>query len=142
VLAHCFVLGVHCPSHASVEVLQKYGQFVPDVGHVPDELQVSKVFPLQLFSVVGVQTALHSPLVTVPFTQVPWALQVWGVVPEHPVELGAQTPTQALFQQALLPQSTGEPHEPVALQVCRPLPEQLVLPGTQDPEHAPPLHTY
>jgi len=80
-------------------VLQKYGQFVPDVGHVPDELQVSKVLPLQLFSVVGVQTALHTPLVTVPLTQAPWALQVWGVVvvPTHPVEPGAQTPTQALL---------------------------------------------
>ncbi len=80
-------------------LLQKYGQFVPDVGHVPDELQVSRVVPLQVFSVVGVQTAPQRPLVTAPVTQVPWALHVCGVVvdPTHPVEPGAQTPTQALL---------------------------------------------
>jgi len=117
---------------------------VPDAGHVPDELHVSRVLPLQVFSVVGVQTALHSPLVTAPLTQAPWLLQVWGVVldPTHPVAPGVQTPTQALVTQAWLVHGTGEPHEPAVLHVCRPLPEQLVFPGTQDPEHAPPLHTY
>ena len=117
---------------------------MPDVGQVPDELQVSKVLLLHIFSLFGVQTALQSPLVTEPLTHAPELLQFWGVVlvPTHPVAPGVQTPTQALVTQAWLLHGTGLPHAPATLHVCRPLPEQVVLPGTQDPAHAPPVHTY
>jgi hypothetical protein len=124
-----------------VDALQKYWQFVPDVGHVPDELQVSKVLPLQLFSVVGVQTALHSPLVTVPLTHVPWALQVWAVVddPTHPVELGAQTPVQAPPTHAWFVHACAAPQVPVESQVCTPLlvVEHFTALGEHTPVQAP-----
>jgi hypothetical protein len=47
----------------------------------------------------------------------------------------AQTPTQAPPEQVWFEQATALPHWPMMSQVCTPLPEHLVAPGTQTPWH-------
>jgi hypothetical protein len=37
-------------------------------------------------------------------------------------------------------QAAADPHWPLELQVCTPLPEHCFAPGTQTPVHVPPTH--
>jgi len=116
---------------------------VPEVGHFPEGSQVREVLPLQLLLTFGVQTAPHCPGVMVPLSQVPWLLQVCGVVPEQLTAPGEQTPTQAPPTQALFVHALGVPHFPLASQVCRLVAlEQVVVLGSQTPVQAPFTHAW
>jgi hypothetical protein len=37
-------------------------------------------------------------------------------------------------------QAAADPHWPLELQVCTPLPEHCFAPGTHTPVHVPPMH--
>lgn len=134
--------GEQVPPHAPP--LQTYVHGVPVVGNFPVESQVTGMFPVQVLSTPGRQTAPHCPGVMEPLTQAPWLLHVCGVVPEHWVSPGEQLPTQAPFTQAWSVHACAPPHAPVELQVCTPLPVEahFVAPGAQSPVQAPLTHAW
>ena len=112
---------------------------MPVVGYFPVESQVTGMFPLQVLSTPGTQTAPHCPVVMEPLTQAPWLLHVCGVVPEHWVALGEQLPVQAPLTHAWFVHACAVPHVPVESQVCTPLfvEEHFTPPGEHTPVQAP-----
>jgi len=102
------------------------------------------MFPLQVLSTAGTQTAPHCPGVMEPLTQAPWLLHVCGVVPEHWVAPGEQLPVQSPLTHAWFVHACAAPHAPVESQVCTPLPVEahFTAPGVQPPVQAPPTHAW
>jgi hypothetical protein len=136
------LFGVQLPVHSPP--LQTYLQAVPVVGNFPVESQVTGMFPLQVLSTPGIQTAPHCPGVMDPLVQVPWLLHVCGVVPEHWVAPGVQVPEQAPFTHAWFVHGRAVPQAPLASQFCTALPAEahFVAPGAHVPEHTPLTHVW
>jgi len=77
---------------------------------------------------------------------IPLAVQLSTLDPEHAIWPGAQTPVQVPVPvpetQVWFTQAAAVVHVPLAWQVSTPLPEQVVWPGPQTPVHEPPTHAW